>query len=306
MKKTLTLILFSTCFSVEAVYTKTERTYDGNKVILANRSNDPREPINSAIVYRPVSDNGISDNYIDTSGFFSSPESVREYGAIWATNATVLLQRFSDDVPVLAANSVTNETAAAELRKIYEFLLSPKSLYENQKHIMDKKAEVLANGHIAASTNKIEGIAKALDFTLQRRYVWQRVERSWIVKNTENNGTFIYFTQESWEQSENRNLEAVESVRTNYFYKPRSESDFFEQRVLEPFMNEIFYIERYLFKMLINEFTKLRENNSEGLSELVDQVAQIADISEKGVLMLREAAGLNPDGTPKESNGSSE
>ena len=369
MNQKLALILMSTCFAANAYDYITAYTYDGELVLGPAPMAPSVHPEKFNLIYRPIPDNGITDKFIDTSGLFSSPKSVREYGKMWASDANALLQKFAKEVPELAACSTTNETAAAELREIYEFLLSPNSPEKNMGRTRSKRAELILNGHIIASgglpanerfnawdeapfwfysvdeesadklwvqgygfsvsditddttpigisemisrgvpklnkacTNTIIGIARALDFTIQRRHI--EFGYNHIIMSDDNGliATNLVYNRES---EAFLNTFFNEKFKPKLYYKPRLESDYNERRVLQPFMREVFYTEGFIAKTLQAEFMILRHHNAEGLPELVDQVAQIADISEKGVLMLREAAGLNPDGTPKESNGSSE
>ena len=79
------------------------------------------------------------ENYINTSGLYSSPESLREYGVKWKSDESALLHQLSTNAVMLAQRALTNATNAAELREIFEFLISPASL---GKIVPNKRSDI--------------------------------------------------------------------------------------------------------------------------------------------------------------------
>ena len=96
-------------------------------------------------------------NYIKTSGFYSSTDSIFEFGDEWERDADVFFQRIYTNALTLAQSASTNETNETELRNIFEFIVSPKSLGkdENAKSFVrfEKKYDLLFNCFLIKSGN---------------------------------------------------------------------------------------------------------------------------------------------------------
>ena len=259
-------------------------------------------------------------NYIETSGLYSSPESLYKYADEWEKDSNAILQRFSTNVIALAKIAPTNENVSVELREMLEFLISPKSTSDHNTNsgasiIEHKKFNILIDGFCSFSdqesiprkelfvemtnkwnqtfniqivdTNYLVRIAKTMEYIKSRRHVV-------IIRRADQGryGTPRFNPVET--QDELRVIIDSESF-TNPFtnsinlrYIPRLESDKQEEWALRPMMREIIVAEDFLYNKLRNAFTGVVTNETVCVSNLVTQVAEIADLSGKEIRELRK------------------
>ena len=232
----------------------------------------------------------ITDNYLRTSGLYSSPESVYSYGAEWKADYSALLQRLSTNVVALAKMASTNETAAAELRRIFEFLVSPKSeapIHEDYGYTdaFKRKYDILINGfHVlsvgdvvdGSNSNTVIAIARTIEFVKSRRHVEYEILGTFSPSGEP--AEIPDKTQEELRAEIDLGLQSPMARNIHENYRPRVGCAYDEDHVLWVMMSEIIRAERHLFEKLKTEFEYLSDISADDVPEFIRLIGGIADL----------------------------
>ena len=257
-------------------------------------------------------------NYIGSSGLYSYPELIHEYGDEWGKDSDFMLQRFSADVIQFEKNTDGDVNNTVELQKTLEFLVSPKSSVLDKQNYkattgFQKKYDLLTDCFLLLSgerpvssnnrtndhthcnmdnTNSVVAIAKTLEFIKLHRHLSVEIVQDKWYPGMKKPLVTIYPSKYTLGglRADYYGIEPEITEREIRRYAPRPESDKNEKAALEIFMFEIIDAETYLFEKLKHAFSGTIINDEVCASDLISRASEIADLNGGEIRELHEIA----------------
>jgi len=250
----------------------------------------------------------VSTNYYETSGLYSSPSFIYKHGDEWNCDADALLQRFHTNITCLANCSSTNKNEKINSNLIFEFLVSPKSMsgynHPYEHTLFHEKYDFLVDGfcllsgadithtnifiikfpHIDIYFNMVnEKLLNDMFLTYKKYFtkLRRRNNNGYLEVNNYEPNTVVAVANALAFVKSRRHVE----VTTNQFgktigkYTTRLNSNNEENIVFEQYLYEIMDADDYMYEKLIHALMGTLTNEVFVVSNLVEQVSVVADLS---------------------------